>query len=97
MTWEGTPPQLERLRKDFAKAAAWAKKQQRPLFLGEFGAYSAADMDSRSRWTRAVVQEAQRHDFSWSYWEFAAGFGVYDRNARTWRKPLLNALLTEAP
>ena len=44
-TWEGTPQQLEALRSGLEKAAAWAKKNQRPLFLGEFGSYSAAPMD----------------------------------------------------
>jgi endoglucanase len=92
-TWTGTPPQQQAVQNDFAKAAAWAKKQNRPLYLGEFGAYSAADMDSRARWTRAVAREAEKHGMSWAYWEFAAGFGVYDRNARAWRQPLLRALL----
>ena len=35
----------------FDRAAAWAKKHDRPVFLGEFGAYDKADMDSRARYT----------------------------------------------
>jgi endoglucanase len=96
-TWEGTPQQTEALRSDFAKAAAWSKKNGRPLFLGEFGAYSAADMNSRARWTRAVTREAERLGFSWCYWEFGSGFGVYDPRANTWRQPLLHALLDKQP
>jgi endoglucanase len=92
-TWTATESQREALRKDFDKAAAWAKKNKRPLYLGEFGAYSAADMDSRARWTRAVAREAEKHGFSWAYWEFASGFGAYDPKARAWRQPLLKALL----
>jgi endoglucanase len=91
--WTGTEKETEALRKDFEKAAAWSKKTDRPLFLGEFGAYSAADMESRALWTRAVAREAEKHGFSWAYWEFAAGFGAYDREAKAWRRPLLNALL----
>jgi endoglucanase len=92
-TWTGTPKEKEALEKDFAKAAAWAKKNDRPLYLGEFGAYEAADMESRARWTRAVAREAEKHGFSWAYWDFCAGFGAYDSKAKVWRQPLLKALL----
>jgi endoglucanase len=91
--WTGTLAQRVELRRDFDKAAAWGKKNGRPLYLGEFGAYSAADMDSRARWTRAVAGAADERGMSRAYWEFASGFGVYDPKANAWRKPLLNALL----
>src|SRR5436190_996599 len=65
-TWTAKPDELTVLRKDFDHAAAWAKKQQRPLFLGEFGAYHVADMDSRACWTRAVAREAEARGFSWA-------------------------------
>ena len=92
-TWTGTPKETEALAKDFDKAAVWGKKNDRPLFLGEFGAYNVADMDSRARWTRAVAREAEKNGFSWAYWEFASGFGAYDPAAKEWREPLLKALL----
>ena len=81
------------LAKDFEKAAAWGKKNNRPMYLGEFGAYSAADMDSRAAWTRAIAQEAQKHGFGFAYWEFCSGFGAYDPTADAWRGPLKSALL----
>jgi endoglucanase len=92
-TWTGSAKETEELGKDFAKAAAWAKKNGRPLFLGEFGSYQAADMESRARWTRALTREAEKHGFSWAYWEFGAGFGAYDTAAKKWRESLLKALL----
>jgi endoglucanase len=95
-TWTGTTEEQQALDKDFDRAAAWAKKHDRPIYLGEFGAYSKAPMDSRVTWTRAVVGAAERSGFSWSYWEFAAGFGVYDPAAHAWREPLLRALLPSA-
>ncbi len=91
-TWTGTPQQQQALNKDFDKAAAWGKKNQRPIYLGEFGAYSAADMASRFTWTREVVRAAENRGFSWAYWEFASGFGAYDRQTQAWRPQLLNAL-----
>jgi endoglucanase len=92
-TWTGTAKEREALEKDFSRAAAWAKKNERPLYLGEFGAYQAADMASRARWTRAVAREAEKHGFSWAYWDFCAGFGAYDPQAKAWHQPLLKALL----
>ena len=38
---------MKELRAKLDKVAAWAKKHNRPVFLGEFGAYHKADMTSR--------------------------------------------------
>ena len=77
----------------------WAAKQGErfdcPLWLGEFGAYGKADMQSRVNWTTFVREEAEKRGMSWAYWEFGAGFGVYDREAGEWRVELLRALLPE--
>ncbi len=95
-TWTATPEQSEALRRDFAKAAGWAKQHDRPLYLGEFGAYSGADLESRARWTDAVAREAERLGISWAYWEFGSGFGAYDPKAGAWNGPLLRALIPPA-
>ena len=81
------------MRTAFDKVATWAKTNGRPVYLGEFGCYSKADMDSRVAWTKAVVDEASKRGFAFAYWEFGSGFGVYDPAAKVWRKPLLAALL----
>ena len=62
------------------------------MFLGEFGAYREADLESRARWTRFVAREAERLGISWAYWEFCAGFGAYDPKAEAWREALKSAL-----
>jgi endoglucanase len=90
--WSGTDAELKALQKSFDQAADWAKKNNRPVFLGEFGVYEKADMQSRAKWTATVVKEAEARGFSWAYWEFAAGFGAYDREKKTWRDPILKAL-----
>lgn len=92
-TWAGTEAEKTAIRKQLEKAAAWAKAHERPVYLGEFGAYQAADLPSRVRWTRFMVHEAERLGFSWSYWEYCAGFGAYDPKAEAWREPLKAALL----
>ena len=51
--WLGTEAELGVIKRDFDKAASWAKQHDRPLFLGEFGAYDKAPMESRVRYVRA--------------------------------------------
>ena len=77
----------------FDETVTWAQKHNRPIFLGEFGAYSKADRDSRVRWTNFVRSELEKRGFSWAYWEFGAGFGVYNRDNKIWRDELLEALI----
>ena len=69
------------------------KAHHHPIYLGEFGAYSTGDMDSRARWTSCCARTAESLGIGWSYWEFCAGFGAYDPVAKGWRKPLLDALV----
>lgn len=92
-TWEGTPDEQQAVQADFAEVAAWARANARPIYLGEFGAYRKADLASRLRWTDFVARQAEANGFSWSYWEFCAGFGIYDPQRRVWQTDLLQALL----
>ncbi len=94
--WLGTEGEKAELRGELGRAAAWGKANQRPLYLGEFGAYGKADMESRARWTRFMREEAVARGMSVGYWEFCSGFGVYDPAAKAWRRPLLDALLKKA-
>ena len=94
--WLGTDAENGVIATDFDKAAAWGKTHNRPLFLGEFGAYSKGDLDSRARWTTAVARAADARGIPYAYWEFNSGFGAYDPKARQWRAPLLKALIPAA-
>ena len=95
VAWTGSAAERKAVADDFAFAAAWARTHGRPLYLGEFGAYSKADMASRARWTACVAREAEQHGMSWAYWEFCAGFGAFDPRKGAWRKDLLDALMPE--
>lgn len=92
-TWSGSSSLRRALRLELEVAADWGKRNNRPIFLGEFGAYSKADMASRALWTDAVARTAEELGISWSYWEFCSGFGVHDPLANQWRDALLNALI----
>jgi endoglucanase len=93
--WRSTSAQEYAIISDFDLAAAWAKRNNRPIYLGEFGAYSRADMDSRALWTEFVARQAEERGMSWAYWEFCAGFGAYDRTVNEWNAPLLEALIPQ--
>jgi endoglucanase len=95
--WTGTAAEEKAIRDSFLIAADWGSANGRPVFLGEFGAYEKADMASRARWTASVAREAEALSFSWAYWEFCAGFGIYDPAGRAWRAPLLRALIPNSP
>jgi len=90
--WNGSPAEVQTISSRFDKAADWAKQHDRPMYLGEFGAYEKADMESRERWTRTVRQQAMQRGWPTAYWEFCSGFGAYDPKKNKWRQPLLNAL-----
>ena len=93
-TWDGSPAEQAATRKDFAIAQAWSKQENRPIFLGEFGASgSNPNFAARVRWTRFVRDTAEVNGFTWAYWEYQAGFGVWDPQAKQWRQDLLGALV----
>jgi endoglucanase len=91
-TWNGSEEEKQAIRADLDRAVTWASIHQRPLFLGEFGCYSKADLASRARWTQFVATEAAQRKMATAYWEFAAGFGAYDRTTNKWIPELLDAL-----
>jgi endoglucanase len=92
-TWDATETEKAEITRHFDSVADWAERHHIRILLGEFGAYSKAEMPSRVRWTEYVAREAERHGFAWSYWELASGFGIYDPDAKVCREDLLKALI----
>jgi endoglucanase len=74
-------------------AKTWSSAKRYPVFVGEFGAYNKADDASRIDFNRKMRQAMESRGMSWSYWEFAAGFGVYDPAKLSMRQGLLDSLL----
>jgi endoglucanase len=94
MKWTGNDQEKRAIARDFNVAAGWGKENNRPIYLGEFGTFNKADMDSRARWTKAVADTATEYGFSMTYWEFChTNFGIYDPKTKTWNKQLLEALI----
>lgn len=91
--WTGSDEEKKAVIEHFDKASEWSKTNNRPIYIGEFGAYKTADMASRTLWTEFIARQGEKRGFSWAYWEFCAGFGAYDRSRNDWNYPLLNALI----
>ena len=91
--WSGTSEEKQAIIKDFEKAQTWSKEYDRPLFLGEFGAYDKADMDSRVRYISFVTRQAEELGWSWAYWQFDSDFIVYDIPNNKWIEPIRDALI----
>jgi endoglucanase len=93
IAWNGTADERQAVKADFAKAVAWAKAHNRPVFLGEFGAYDKGPMDSRVRYTDCVARTAESLGWSWAYWQFDSDFILWDMKRDAWVEPILHALI----
>jgi endoglucanase len=89
----GSEGEIKALTDSFDAALRWSDQEQRPLFIGEFGTYNKAPMDSRVLWTSTVRAEAEKRGFSWAYWDFGTDFAVYNLATKQWREPILRALI----
>jgi len=94
--WSDTAAERQAVARDFDIALAWAVKHRRPIYLGEFGAYMKADMNSRALWTKCVAEEAWKRKIGYAYWEFCSGFGAYAPTEQHWHDDLLRALIPSA-
>jgi endoglucanase len=74
------------------QAVSEAARLGYPIFVGEFGANSKADLESRLRYTRAMRDAMHARGLNWIYWELAAEFGVFDPKAGRMRTELARAL-----
>jgi endoglucanase len=91
--WLGNEQEKQAIAHTMDHIADWAKKHNRPVFLGEFGAGNHADTASKARYFSCIRQQAELHGFSWGVFNFAVNFSLYDQVAKTWHRDLLEALI----
>ena len=92
VTW-GTPAERARMKADFDGVQAWSKAHDRPILLGEFGAYDKGDIISRVAYTAAAAREAEARGWAWAYWQFDSDFIAYDIKKDAWVEPIRKALV----
>jgi len=91
--WLDTEIDRQTVESEFSFAIQYSEENNIPIHVGEFGAYGKADLDSRVRWTTFLARWFEEQGFSWAYWEFSAGFGIYNPDTREILQPLADALL----
>jgi endoglucanase len=92
VSW-GTPGDYEMLHNAFEWTRNWGLAHHRPIFVGEFGAYDKAPLDSRVRYDAGVARAAEKAGFSWAYWQFDSNFTVFDVDRDDWVQPIWHALI----
>ncbi len=91
--WTDTETERKVVQNDFAPLKAYELEHNIPIHIGEFGAYSKADIVSREKWTTYIARYLETLNWSWAYWEFSAGFGIYDKDVQDYNPELVDALL----
>ncbi|OHB52704.1 MAG: endoglucanase [Planctomycetes bacterium GWF2_42_9] len=95
-TWKATEQERKEIDSHFDLALKWGKKFNRPINLGEFGVINKAEKFDRIRWISYIANAATRRGFSYIYWEFCAGFGIYDPVKKEWNADLLKVIVPKA-
>lgn len=93
--WQDTEFERRNVEEDFKASIEFINEKKIPLHVGEFGAYSRADIDSRVKWTRFMARWFEQQQFSWAYWEWNSGFGIYDPQTGQYQQQLLDALIKD--
>jgi endoglucanase len=94
--WVGNDSEVNEIERRLKIAADWGAANDRPIHLGEFGAYDKGDMDSRALYTACLARTAEKFNFSWAYWQFDSDFIVYNIDKESWVEPILNALIPKS-
>ena len=84
----GARPRTTRRSTRTSTTQAWAKENDRPILLGEFGAYDKAPRKIRMKYTAAVARAAEKRGWAWTYWQFDSNFIVYDIDKDAWNEPI---------
>ncbi|MEE9319398.1 MAG: glycoside hydrolase family 5 protein [Granulosicoccus sp.] len=87
--------EAEAVRELLEVASDWGNANARPIFVGEFGAHSLADMASRARYVKHTQDSIHALGMSSSHWGFASTFAAYDLSNGRWHAPLLTALIPQ--
>lgn len=58
---------------------AWSDYYGRPVHLGEFGAYTKGDEQSRANFYSAFRRACENEKIGWCIWDWSAGFRYWDK------------------
>jgi endoglucanase len=90
--WKIESPEGNYILKQFIRANQWSRKNNVPLYMGEFGVINNVKGSARLEWIKYVRTLAETYNISWSYWNFYSDFGIFDINENHWDKDILLSL-----
>ncbi len=76
---------------EFARVSAWSKTTGIPVYVGEFGADSSRDLQSRAAYVGYVARESEKYGFGWANWSFIYTFAAWNGNVG-WYPQIVDAL-----
>jgi len=89
----GTPADRKRLIDDFDRIAEWSRRENRPVYLGEFGVLEFAPSRDLQLYLSVVTREAETRGWAWAYWQFDHDFAAFDPATERWVQPVLRSLI----
>jgi endoglucanase len=85
----------ERIRQRLARASAWAKRHDRPVWCSEFGVLKGkVGTGDRAAWLNDVRVALEQDGIGWAHWDYAGDFGIVGgpRGERVEDKEAIQAL-----
>ncbi len=74
----------------------WSDRYGRPVYLGEFGAFTAADPKSRANYYGLFRERLDAAHIGWAIWDWHAGFDYWDTRTNAPRPGMHEALFGRA-
>jgi endoglucanase len=75
---EANPSSPRVLRSAVEQVKEWSEYYGRPVYLGEFGAFTTADPRSRANYYRAFREALEDAGIGWAIWDWKAGFRYWN-------------------
>ncbi len=75
----------------FNQVSTWSKSAGIPVYLGEFGADTSRDVQSRASYLGYIVDESVKFGFGWANWSFIYTFAAWNGTAG-WYPEIISAL-----
>ncbi|MFZ0035557.1 MAG: glycoside hydrolase family 5 protein [Sedimentisphaerales bacterium] len=82
----GTQAEKDAIKSDFDKVAKWSKENNIPVLLGEFGALTSGERESRIAFYTTYVEQALSRGFAFCVWDDGGNMEVYKRKTRDWNE-----------
>lgn len=72
------PSGLKAFKDRMEMVREWSLANKVPIHVGEFGAYTGADPESRARFYKDMRETSEALGFGWCIWDWKAGFRYWD-------------------